>query len=185
MLCLALADAAERLLRDRSVVLQSDQYRKLSFHEGSGRSFRVDVPANASRAISLAYVIVMSDVATDDEPDFIGSSLWLEDWNIWGEASDRVGVHLLEALRQQSGSSDSPRDTPVMVFGTAELSVAHSLLTLCLLFQWDAQYLAGSKRFCASVDHDGFIEIVATSDSMHRALFERFSRGGWSPYPKP
>lgn len=68
-----------------------------------------------------------------------------------------------------------------MVMNAGEIAAAHSLLILSLIFQWDAYYVPGSKQFLAFVSHDGFVEITAGSAAFHQRLYNRFTRGGWSP----
>ena len=120
----------------------------------------MDVPSDYSRVISLSYVVAMSDVPSDDELDFIGASIWIVDWNIWGEASDRVGCVLLDAVRLMAETPRPIAEAPVISLGAEEIGRAHSLLTRALIFQWDTYYVPGSNKFAAFLPHDGYIETI-------------------------
>lgn len=186
MRVLSITAAVNLLLEKSSIAVAQNRILELRFAGSAPSPFRLEVPADSGRAISLAYVVLMSDVPTDDEPDFAGGSLWLQDWNIWGEASDRVGCTLLEALRlhDPSGRPTRINETPVLSMGAGEIAFAHTALTLALIFQWDAYYVPASKRFMAFVSHDGYVQIQSSTPGVQGRLFERFTRGGWSPAPE-
>lgn len=172
--------AAQVLLKREGPALISDRPLRIAF-QPSATAFRLEVPEETFRTVSLAYVILMSDVPTDDEPDFAGGSLWLRDWDIWGGGAGRVGCDLLRSIREASGIDGAVKESPVLILGPGEIALAHSALTLALLFQWDAFYLPESAHFFAFASHDGYVDLVASRPSVLQRLYERFSRGGWSP----
>ena len=180
MRLLSLPDAADMLLKGGPVAVDHRGHR-LALTTARDTRIRLDVPSDYSRVISLAYVVAMSDVPSDDELDFTGASIWIVDWNIWGEASDRVGCVLLDAVRLSAETARPIAEAPVILLGADELGRAHSLLTLSLIFQWDAYYVPGSNKFAVFASHDGYLEILPPDSLVERRLFDRFTRGGWSP----
>jgi hypothetical protein len=181
MRVLSIPDASDLLLRGSGIAVVEAPTLRLEMTTWDKGRTRMEVPADFSRAISLAYVIAMSDIPTDDELDFAGGSLWLRDWNIWGEGSDRVGCTLLDAVRRTCEVPKPVAEAPIMLLAANELALAHSLLTLSFIFQWDAYYLAGSRRFVAFCSHDGYVDILSADPAVGARLLDRFTRGGWSP----
>ncbi|CAA9324925.1 MAG: hypothetical protein AVDCRST_MAG68-2031 [uncultured Gemmatimonadetes bacterium] len=57
---------------------------------------------------------------------------------------------------------------------------AHSLLTLPLLFQWDAYLVPISASFVVFISHDGYIDVFAESSDEYNRLRDYFQTGGWS-----
>jgi hypothetical protein len=180
MRLLSIPDAAATLLKGGLVTVDNSGHRLMLTTARRAR-IRVDVPSDYSRVISLSYVVTMSDVPTDDELDFIGASIWIVDWDIWGEASDRVGCVLLDAVRLTAETPRPIADAPVISLGADEIGRAHALLTLSSIFQWDTYYVPGSNKFAAFSSHDGYIEILTADSLVEQRLFDRFTRGGWSP----
>jgi len=180
MRLLSIANAVEMLLKSGPIAVDNRGHR-LTLTTGRRARIRLDVPSDYSRVISLSYVVAMSDVPSDDELDFIGASIWIVDWNIWGEASDRVGCVLLDAVRLTAETPRPIAEAPVISLGADEIGCAHALLTLSLIFQWDAYYVSGSNKFAAFASHDGYIEVLVADSLVERRMFDRFTRGGWSP----
>jgi hypothetical protein len=109
-----------------------------------------------------------------------GGLVWLADWNIWSETTERVGQRLLEALR---GGNAAPAlsDSPASLVTEGELVDTQALLALPILFQWDAYFIPASCRFVAFVSHHEFVKLGSRDDSSFDSLMMRFVSGGWMP----
>jgi hypothetical protein len=169
-------EEAVRWCAERGVEARLERFATLGL-AGSVESIWIRVPPEDRRSVALACVLLMSEVEDDLEESFAGGLLWLTDWDIWSEITERVGLLLLAGLR---GGAD-PRESPAELFEAARLPAAQAALTLPLLFQWDAWFVPSVPRWAAAVSHHGHVDVVADSDARLAALFERFQQGGWEP----
>jgi hypothetical protein len=112
----------------------------------------------------------MTGVAEDDEAQFEGAVLWVTDYAIWSPTFERVGLGLLDALAPESKFGSSR----ILLFDRHELVYAQSILTLCLLFEWDAYLVPISGESIAFVSHDGPVQVTARTPGLFERLFARF-----------
>ncbi len=126
--------------------------------------------------VGLAYLLVMAAVRDYDEDNFAGALVWLRRWEIWGESTDRAGYILLDGVRA-SVEQPAPLGTaPAHLFESREFAKAHATLSLPMMFQWDAHFVAAGAEFCAYISHEGSVDLLSRNTEVHRALTERLQQ---------
>jgi hypothetical protein len=113
----------------------------------------------------------------DEENAFGGALVWLTDWDIWSETIERVGLELLRGVRN---SDNAVRETPAHLFEPSEQVGTHVLLSLIMLFQWDAFLIPPVGRTIVRASHDGYVEISANSPEDMTFLKAWFEDGQWA-----
>lgn len=140
------------------------------------------VPARAGAMVAMAQAILLADMPDPDVSDFGGTLLWLVDWGIWNEDSERAGMCSLRLMRHAlSGTSMAPlEESPAHLFSAQEFVAAHALLALPLLYQWDAYLIPASGSSLARISHDGSVCVRARSEPILSRVRARFRAAGWS-----
>jgi hypothetical protein len=105
-----------------------------------------------------------------ESAEFQPCLLWITDWGIWGEMSERVATALVECFRLARGERNLLIDTPAHLFGETEALDAQTLLTIAIVFGWDCYVIPQHGKHYALTSHDEYLEVVSTSTSIH----ERF-----------
>jgi hypothetical protein len=165
--------------RDRGFQVEGrPRISSVQLSKRTGHTLRLKIPTQGRQTISMAYVVLMSELEEDVEEYFAGGLLWFRDWNIGSETYERVGLSLLQGLRG-AGRADDLGTKPALVLGPSEFAVANAAVTLPLLFQWDAWYFPQSGGWMATISHDGYAEVEAETRDLMARLSERFARGGW------
>jgi hypothetical protein len=171
------AKAAQRWCEARNVVVGDDAIpsRLLSLGEST---FQLDVkvPHEALRSVALAYVLVMTGLVDDDAQNFEGGLVWLADWDMGSETTDRVGLRLLRAVRD--GDAEL-LDKPAQLFNGAEFVDANTTLSLLALFQWDAFFIPASGSTLVFVSHEGYVQLTCRGQLEYERLTSRFRHGNW------
>jgi hypothetical protein len=72
-----------------------------------------------------------------DSDEFQTCLLWMTDWGIWSEVSERVANSLVECFRSARGERNLLIDSPAHLFGETEAADAQTLLTIAIVFGWD------------------------------------------------
>lgn len=148
-----------------------------------GYRLRIPVAGSATEVVGLGYALIMTAVPDDEEANFRGGLVWLQDWDIWSGTTERVGHLLLTALRKPAPEAENIRSRPANLFKPSEFVEAHTTLSLALLFQWDAHYVPLVGDFYVFLSHHGRIEVVTRDRKTYDGLLARFERGGYSPAP--
>jgi hypothetical protein len=171
------AKAARSWCEARNVVVSDGAIasRLLSLSEGAFQ-LRVKVPHEALRSVALAYVLVMTGLVDDDEQNFEGGLLWLADWDIGSETTERVGLRILRGVRD--GNAEF-LDKPAQLFNDAEFVDANTSLSLPALFQWDAFFVPASGATLVFVSHEGYVQITCRGQLEYKRLASRFRHGNW------
>ena len=126
-----------------------------------------DSVATRGDAIHGARVHPADDlVSDDDESKFEGVLVWIRQWGIGSETSERVGMNIVESMRLAKGEARSVNETPAHLFDEHELVEAHALLLQPLFFEWDAFVVPSSGKYFAMADHDSVLRIV-TQHQVH------------------
>jgi hypothetical protein len=146
-----------------------------------GFRIRIRIPNEPTAIAGLAYMLVLTGVPDHDEARFAGAMLWLREWEIWSESIDRTGHALLDGIRRLSGRSDSLRAAPAQAFGPGEFFWACASLSLPMMFQWDAWFVAADGSHAVSVSHEGYLDFIACTEQVRAELLARFHR--WTPEP--
>jgi hypothetical protein len=96
--------------------------------------------------------------------------LWMTDWGIMGEVSERVAKSLVESFRSARGERNLLIETPAHLFGETEATDAQTLLTIAIVFGWDCYIIPKHGKYYALTSHDEFLEVISGADATH----ERF-----------
>src|SRR5216117_3106348 len=83
----------------RGIAADSPKLVTLKFHSGLAKCWEIQLPREATRSMALAYILLMSMVPDDDESKFEGALLWIRQWGIWSETTERVGMNIVESIR--------------------------------------------------------------------------------------
>lgn len=143
-----------------------------------GRDYRcieIRRPSESTRRLALAYSLLMTGTVDDDEASFEGCLLWLTDYAIWSPTFERVGLRLLDVLAPGSEHAIGR----IVAFEAHEIIDAQSVLTLCMLFEWDAYLVPRSGEFIAFISHDSPVQVAARTPRLFEAFFERFDNEHW------
>lgn len=140
-------------------------------------------PKESPQLIAMAHALLLQDLAEPDAQDFTGALVWLRDWDIWSEASEKAGCRMLELLRAALVGDEAPtiRDAPAHLFSPQEFVDAHLLLTIPLIFQWDAYVIPVSARCFTLVSHEARVRIATRSNTILSRISERFEVAHWNP----
>jgi hypothetical protein len=139
------------------------------------------ISREALRAIALGYVLLMSLVRDDEEVNFGGGLLWLRDWNIWSETTERVGDYVVQGLRNGLGIRQPLEAAPAHLFTEKELTAAQAFLAQPMIYQWDAYLVPVSAEYFVFISHGGSCYIVAKTRGVFEQLLQRFQNGNWNP----
>lgn len=154
---------------------------RLGFANRDELGLRVTASREGLRAVDLANVLLRSTLGgDDDEEDFPGGLLWLQDWNMWSETTERVGLMLLERLRGTETLATDLRAAPAQLFAPSEFVLAHASLTLPILFQWDAYVIPPREGLFMFISHHGHVDVVSSSETLHERLRKKFGDSVWS-----
>jgi hypothetical protein len=157
----------------RSIVVDGNA---LSF--ANGRDYRcveINRPSDATRRLALAYSLLMTGVPDDDEGKFEGCLLWVTDYAIWSPTLERIGIGFLDLLIPEPARAAGR----TVLLSAQEIVAAQSILSLCLLFDWDAYLVPNSGEFIAFVSHDRPVQVAARTPRLFEAFFERFDDEPW------
>jgi hypothetical protein len=129
--------------------------------------------------VSLASACLLVGTQGGDDPDFAGALVWLLDWDIWGETSERIAVFLSQKVRgdTESRSSGALRERPATLFSPGELVEAQALVSIPMLFQWDALVVPEPARAAAVISHHGGVLLKSASRVVYEQLSYRFEEG--------
>jgi hypothetical protein len=148
---------------------------RVMFKDQSHRVMAVVRPPESPRRVALAYALLSLDCSAGDEADFKGCLLRITNMDIWSPALDRAGQRLLEAFLPNARS-----DAYLSWWFTPDEFVgAHALLTLPLLFEWDAYLVSGSAHLAVYISHDGPVEISTKMQPVLENTAERLEEWGW------
>jgi hypothetical protein len=96
--------------------------------------------------------------------------LWMTDWGIMSQVSERVAKSLVECFRSARGETKPLINTPAHLFSETEAVDAQTLLTIAIVFGWDCYVIPEHGNYYALTSHDEYLEVVSSSAAIH----ERF-----------
>ena len=105
-----------------------------------------------------------------ESAEFQPCLLWMTDWGIWSEVSERVAKSLVESFRRARGESNLLIETPAHLFGKTEAADAQTLLTIAIVFGWDCYMIPEHGKYYALTSHGEYIEVVSASATTHERL---------------
>jgi hypothetical protein len=132
-------------------------------------------PEAAAQLQALSYVLL----AYEDEADFSGALLWMTDWGIWSEESERPALRMWSQMRAGYGTKTELLSAPGHLFGSTEFIDLHAFFLLPILFQWDAYLVPNRGDYFIFVSHDGVIYTVARTVEVRDKLFGDYEY--WKP----
>ena len=105
-----------------------------------------------------------------ESAEFQPCLLWMTDWGIWSEVSERVAKSLVECFRSTRGERNLLIERPAHLFSETEAADAQTLLTIAIVFGWDCYVIPEHGKYYALTSHDEYLEVVSSSNAVH----ERF-----------
>jgi hypothetical protein len=140
--------------------------------EASGYELRDWIPALSSSARSLEFS--PSAFHVQQLPEFLDALVslgpderlvWLRDWTIWNDRSQDIGLRHLGLLTGAASLSEAD-DSRAQAFllTPAEWREAIALLTIPILYGWDAHLFFKSALVLVDVSHHGTVRVVFRDD---------------------
>jgi hypothetical protein len=153
----------------------------LRYSESQTSCLQTPLDLSAGRLVALAHSLLLQDLVEPDAPDFAGVLVWFRDWDIWNESSESVGARVLECIRSGLTQGHAPllQDGPAHLFTPQEFVDAHALLSVPILFQWDAYVVPESARCFTLVSHDAYARITARTATIGSRIKARFEAANW------
>lgn len=146
------------------------------------QQFRVYLTAGPGyKMVSLAFTVLMGSATGDTTETFGGGLIWLQRWEIWSEDIDRVGYAFLGGLTSQPEAPLGGDISPAYEFEEGEFLTANAVLSLPLLFEWDAHFVPRSAQFIVFISHERHLDVFTRDQSEHQRLHSLFQDAGWSP----
>jgi hypothetical protein len=117
------------------------------------------LPQLPSQVAYLANAILPYTESAEFQPCL----LWMTDWGIWSEVSERVAKSLAECFRSARGERNLLIDKPAHLFGETEAADEQTLLTIAIVFGWDCYVIPKHGKYYARTSHDEYLEVVSNS----------------------
>jgi hypothetical protein len=137
--------------------------------------FCVEPTGKAQGLIALGECLI----PTRKESQFQGGAVWMKDWGIWNEHSERIGSTILTQMRLASPARRPLIRARTMLFDSSELYGLHPYFVLPLLFGWDAFVVPAGKEYFVFVSHYDLICVVSRTRQMCEQVFARIKK--WMP----
>src|SRR6266540_280344 len=134
------ADEARSWCAQRSV--EVGRHNRLSYALSVSPQIEILSPEACPRLIALAYSLV----AYPEVEEFRGCLLWITQWGIWSDDSERVAMRMLNGLRPPTPDVTLSQ-APAHLFTAGEFADAHAFLAHPFLFQWDAWMVPESADY--------------------------------------
>lgn len=140
------------------------------------RCIAVELPEKPYQLVALANALLpYTDVAP-----FKGAVVWFKQWGVWSELVERVGLRVMELMRQVHHVSASLDQTaPACLFNEGELIDLQVSLVQPLLVGWDAFLIPRSAEYIVATSHDETTHVISRTAEIHRRLLAELQR--WNP----
>lgn len=102
-----------------------------------------------------------------ESDEFQPCLLWMTDWGIWSDVSERVAKSLVGCFRSTRGERNLLIETPAHLFGETEATDAQTLLTIAIVFGWDCHIIPKHGKYYALTSHDEYLEVVSSTKAIH------------------
>jgi hypothetical protein len=96
--------------------------------------------------------------------------LWMTDWGIMSEVSERVAKSLVGCFRSAHGETKLLMETPAHLFNESEAADAQTLLTIAIVFGWDCYVIPQHGKYYAFSSHDEYLRVVSSSHATHEGF---------------
>ena len=103
---------------------------------------------------------------------------WLDDNGASGELAFDIAVRLLEIFRAAHGEKRPILESPAYLFEPSEGVDARALVTMAVLFSWDAYIVPEHGRYYVWIDDDEFMDVCCRRREDFEELKTRFSEWG-------
>src|SRR5260370_20347250 len=102
-----------------------------------------------------------------ESSEFQPCLLWMTDWGILSEVSERVAKSLVECFRSTRGERTLLIETPAHLFGETEAADAQTLLTIAIVFGWDCYVIPEHAKYYALTSPDTYLEVAPVANAVH------------------
>jgi hypothetical protein len=92
-----------------------------------------------------------------------GYMVWVRDWTIWNERSQEIGLRHLELLTTSAIREDAAETGHVYKLTSSEWRETIALLSVSILYSWDAHLFFRSGRALVDVTHHGVVSVALYS----------------------
>lgn len=93
------------------------------------------------------------------EPAETARVIWVRDWTIWNERSQEIGLRHLRLLVDGVHTGEREIKGHVYVLQPSEWRDTIALLTVPILYGWDAHLFFGSGAALVNVSHEGYVSV--------------------------
>jgi hypothetical protein len=105
-----------------------------------------------------------------ESAEFQPCLLWMTDWGVWSDVSERVAKSLAECFRSARGKQNLLIDRPAHLFGETEAADAQTPLTIAIVFGWDCYVIPEHGKCYALTGHDEYLEVASNSTAIHQGF---------------
>jgi hypothetical protein len=154
----------------------------VSFVGSSAYRFRFQPPADPPGRVALANAIAVPHVLSSAEEAFGGGLFWLQDWDIWSDTIERVGLELLQLSLVVEPDCRGLHEAPARFYAADELVKAQTAISLVLLFEWNAYVIPSAHSPVFNISHHGYVDVISNELLEHESLSARFLKV-WKQLP--
>jgi hypothetical protein len=116
-----------------------------------------------------------------DSAEFQSCLVWMTDWGIGGDLSERVAKSLAESFRSVRGESKPLIDTPAHLFNETEVVEAQALLSVAIMSGWDCYVIPEHAKYYAFTNHHDYLQVVSGSLATHQQFTALLESNGMLP----
>jgi hypothetical protein len=116
--------------QQRSVKVTDDGYLYIDAHERL--CIAIELPEKPYQLVALANELLPY---TQSVP-FQGALLWVRQWGVWNELVERVGLRVMEVMRDFHGETRPMEEAPALLFDRQELLDLQVCFVQPLLVGW-------------------------------------------------
>jgi hypothetical protein len=170
---------AEAAIWIRSVGLDADaQQKAVSLSNDSGYVFTVRWPKILPYQVHHFANLFLPLEPTD-------SLFWLADNGASGAIGFELACRLLKLLRSAHGEHRGILESPAYLIGANEIVDARLLVTMAVLFCWDAYVVPAHGRYFFWIDDDEAADVCCKNKEDYNHQLARFTTWGLTPEIAP
>jgi hypothetical protein len=122
----------------------------------------VTIELRYPKSVQLLTELIDELVGLDEEAGNI--VVWLRDWTIWDERSANIGLCHLKLLSSQLHGEGSSVPGNLIELAASEWQEAIALVTVPILYSWDAHMLFASGRALVNISHHDVITVMLSGN---------------------
>ena len=123
----------------------------------AGHPDPVTVELQYPKSVQLLTEFIDELVGLDEEAGNI--VVWLRDWTIWNERSANIGLCHLQLLTSQPHGEGTPVPGNLIELAASQWQEAIALVTVPILYSWDAHVLFASGRALVNISHHDMVTV--------------------------